>query len=130
MQQRSGVSTFPGRLIGSIALPMAIKVIDFIREKLVMNQGESPPEPPGEGAGTATEPFAHAFIIRIWLEAAPVAGQQAIWRGHITHVASGERRQVQSLCGVQGFLADYLQGMGVRPGLLSYFCRWFGCRAG
>lgn len=94
-----------------------------------MNQGESPPEPPGEGTGAATEPFAHAFVIRIWLEAAPVAGQQAIWRGHITHVASGERRQVQSLCGVQGFLADYLHGMGVRPGLLSYLCRWFGRRA-
>ena len=58
----------------------------------------------------------HSFVIRVWLEEEASEAQDAIWRGHITHIPSGERRYIQQLRDVNGFIAPYLEAMGVRLG--------------
>jgi hypothetical protein len=56
----------------------------------------------------------HSFIIKIWLEETAEGGDQAVWRGHITHVPSGERRYVQHTDEITAFIVPYLQSMGVK----------------
>jgi len=56
----------------------------------------------------------HSFIIKIWLEETVTETQPASWRGHITHVPSGERRYLKSLSEVPAFIEPYLQQMGVK----------------
>jgi hypothetical protein len=56
----------------------------------------------------------YSFIIKIWLEEEPAEAGQAIWRGHITHVPSGERRYIQRLNDIRIFILPYLQAMGVK----------------
>lgn len=87
--------------------------------------GRSPPHQPGDRPGQGLEPDTHSFVVKIWLEAAPTARQRLIWRGHVTHVGSGQRRSVKSLCEILTFLSIYLQKMGVRPGIFEQVCRWF-----
>lgn len=60
------------------------------------------------------EPSTHSFIVKIWLEEPARATRRARWRGHITHVQSGERRYLKNLAGVADFIAPYLEEMGVR----------------
>jgi hypothetical protein len=55
---------------------------------------------------------AETFVVRVWLEAADDDEQQATWRGHVTHVMSGERRYVQSLAVVVEFIEGYLGRLG------------------
>ena len=55
---------------------------------------------------------AETFVIRLWLEAADDDGQQTTWRGHVTHVMSGERQYVQSLRAVADFIDSYLGRLG------------------
>ena len=56
----------------------------------------------------------HSFIIKVWLEETAEEAGRATWRGHVTHVPSGERRYIQDLDKIQDFIAPYLEGMGVR----------------
>ena len=49
-----------------------------------------------------------AFVIRIWLE------DSLRWRGHITHVPSGERRYIEDLSEIDDFIWPYLEKMGVQ----------------
>jgi hypothetical protein len=54
------------------------------------------------------------FILKIWLEETLQESGRAIWRGHITHVPSGERRYVQCLDDIVAFIMFYLEAMGVK----------------
>ncbi len=56
----------------------------------------------------------HSFIIKIWLEEVADEADQAVWRGHITHVPSGERRYVKTLEDIATFIVPYLEAMGVK----------------
>jgi hypothetical protein len=56
----------------------------------------------------------HSFIVKIWLEEPAENHQKGSWRGHITHVPSGERRYLKSLGGIPAFIVPYLVSMGVR----------------
>jgi hypothetical protein len=58
-----------------------------------------------------------SFVIKIWLEEAAAEGTRATWRGHITHVPSGQRRYIQDLEGISAFVAPYLRQMGVNNDL-------------
>jgi hypothetical protein len=58
------------------------------------------------------EDKSHSFMIRIWLERTVEETGYAKWRGHITHVYSGERRYVENLNGITAFIATYLERMG------------------
>lgn len=66
----------------------------------------------------------HSFIIRVWLEETITEGGKAKWRGHITHVLSGERRYLQHLSTIPAFIMPYLERMGVRFSPLSRFLFW------
>ncbi len=62
------------------------------------------------------EEYTHSFIVKVWLEeTAPEAGQ-ATWRGHITHVPSGERRYLKELDDIKSFVTPYLESLGVEIG--------------
>ena len=56
----------------------------------------------------------YSFIIKIWLEEVAEEAGQAIWRGHITHVPSGERRYIRHLDDIRVFILPYLLAMGVK----------------
>jgi hypothetical protein len=60
----------------------------------------------------------HSFIVKVWLEETVEEAGRAKWRGHITHVRSGERRYLQRLSGIGDFIMPYLERMGVRAGIL------------
>jgi hypothetical protein len=68
-----------------------------------------------------------SFIIKIWLEEAAEEAGRATWRGHITHVPSGERRYVQDLEKVTAFIAPYLEKMGVKLGRRWSLRKWLKC---
>ncbi|OGO18771.1 MAG: hypothetical protein A2Z14_06370 [Chloroflexi bacterium RBG_16_48_8] len=55
----------------------------------------------------------HSFVIKIWLEVTPKETGRTSWRGHITHIPSGERRYVSSLFGILTFIIRYLKTMGL-----------------
>jgi hypothetical protein len=61
------------------------------------------------------EEYTHSFIIKIRLEETAEEAGRATWRGHITHVPSGERRYLKKLDEIMAFIRPYLQEMGVRP---------------
>jgi hypothetical protein len=71
----------------------------------------------------------HSFIVKIWLEETAEEAGQARWRGHITHVPSGERRYVQDLDEITAFIAPYLERMGVKVNLRERVRRWMKQRA-
>jgi hypothetical protein len=62
------------------------------------------------------EPHTHSFVVKIWLEEAATNRHGAAWRGHVTHVPSGERRYFEALSEMTNFLMPYLEGMGNKPG--------------
>lgn len=66
----------------------------------------------------------HSFIVKIWLEETAKEAQRVRWRGHITHVPSGQRRYLKNLDGVTAFIAPYLEEMGVKPGWPWRLRRW------
>jgi hypothetical protein len=65
-----------------------------------------------------------SFIIKIWLEETAEEAGRAVWRGHITHVPSGERRSLKNLQEILAFMAPYLEGMGVELGMLWRVRQW------
>lgn len=64
------------------------------------------------------EPETHSFIVKVWLEESVEKAGRAKWRGHITHVLSGERRYLQRLSAIGDFIMPYMERMGVRSGIL------------
>ena len=66
----------------------------------------------------------HSFIAKVWLEETVEEAGRAIWRGHVTHVPSGERRYLQNLDDITAFIAPYLEEMGVKLGLLWRVKQW------
>jgi hypothetical protein len=58
----------------------------------------------------------HAFVVKIWLE------EGLRWRGHITHIPSGERRYIEELGEIDDFILPYLEKMGVQPKTLERLC--------
>jgi hypothetical protein len=70
------------------------------------------------------EATSHPFIIRIWLEETAEEAGQAVWRGHITHVPTGERRYLHNLADISAFIMPYLQNMGVKLRLSDRVKQW------
>lgn len=48
----------------------------------------------------------HSFALRIWFERTSSARSEGEWRGHITDVASLERRYFRDMADLESFLAD------------------------
>ena len=57
------------------------------------------------------EASSHAFVVRVWAE----KGAASPWRGHVTHVQSGERRYFGEMKEVVAFIATYLTAPGDPP---------------
>jgi len=65
-----------------------------------------------------------SFVIKIWLEETVAESGRATWRGHITHVASGDRRYLQSLADIPALIAPYLQAMGITVDVEDELRQW------
>jgi hypothetical protein len=76
----------------------------------------------------SSEPRTHSFVVKIWLEETADETQHPVWRGHITHVASGQRRYVNSLAGISGYIAPYLAGWQIKLPLRERICLWWNRR--
>lgn len=50
----------------------------------------------------------HSFVVKLWLEEETTDQGGPLWRGHITHVPSGERSFFQNLGDIVIFIAQYL----------------------
>lgn len=70
------------------------------------------------------ETTSHPFLVRIWLEEVASDAHPATWRGHITHVPSGERRYLEDLDEIVAFMKPYLEEMGVQFRLPLRLKRW------
>lgn len=66
----------------------------------------------------------HSFIVKIWLEKTLEEVKHPIWRGHITHIPSGERRYFQKLGEMSAFIELYLSQMGVQMPRFQRLLRW------
>ena len=49
-----------------------------------------------------------SFIIRIWAERVAEDEATLHWRGHVTHVAEGQRHDIESLAELETFIARYI----------------------
>lgn len=58
---------------------------------------------------------AHSFIVKIWLEETTGRANRGMWRGHITHLVSGEQRYVKDLAELSAFVARCLKEWEPRP---------------
>jgi hypothetical protein len=71
------------------------------------------PKPPEESGQDASPEFSvHSFIVKVWLEE-DVTISDRIWRGHITHVPSGEKRYLKNLGEITAFIEPYLKATGI-----------------
>jgi len=70
----------------------------------------------------------HSFVIKIWLEVTPLETRRSSWRGHITHIPSGERRYVTNLFCILTFIMRYLKSMGIKFGRFWWVRDWFASR--
>ena len=70
------------------------------------------------------ESSTHSFVIKIWLEETVEETGRTVWRGHITHVSSGERRFIKNLSEIHLFVTPYLQEAGVKLGLRERLISW------
>lgn len=89
-----------------------------------MIEAEDGPEEKEDQSPLFIEPDTHSFVVKIWLE--ETAGEIAhpIWRGHITHVATGQRRYLDHLSVVMAFIAPYLARWNIRLPLWERVCLW------
>ena len=70
------------------------------------------------------EPDAQSFIVKVWVEERTEEGGRGTWRGHITHVPSGERRYLKNLDEIGDFIAPYLELMDLKLGVRWHMRSW------
>jgi hypothetical protein len=70
----------------------------------------------------------HSFVIKIWLEVTPAETRRYSWRGHITHIPSGERRYVANLFCILTFIMGYLKSIGIKFGRFWWVKDWLTSR--
>lgn len=54
-----------------------------------------------------------SFIVKIWIEETAAEAGRVLWRGHITHVPSGDRCYFQDFGAMLAFMKTRLQWLGV-----------------
>ena len=65
------------------------------------------------------ESSTNSFVVKVWLEEVEHHSDMPLWRGHITHIPSNDRRYVQDLESIAKFIASYLHDMGIEGEHLS-----------
>lgn len=66
-----------------------------------------------------------SLIIKIWIEETAEEAGRTIWRGHISHVPSGEQHYVKDLSDITGFIVPYLLALGVHRSWRWRLWQWF-----
>ena len=66
----------------------------------------------------------HSFVVKTWTDPEEPGVSSVRWHGQITHVETGRQRSVRELHQVTGFIASYLEAMGVDLGLRWRIARW------
>ena len=67
------------------------------------------------------EPDTQSFVVKVWLEETIEDEGRAKWRGHVTHVGTGERKYLERLSNIGAFIMPYLERSGVNFGLFRRF---------
>lgn len=67
----------------------------------------------------------HSFVVRVWREETTEPGDHVIWRGHITHVSTHQKRYLQDLEEIIFFMLPYLQQMGVEVSWTWRIWQWW-----
>jgi hypothetical protein len=89
-----------------------------------------------KASSTARTPDAdeqsQSFVVKVWIEEPALASRSATWRGHITHVPSGDRQYFSDLGAIVAFISPRLTALGVdfafRRRLWRLFTARFGVR--
>jgi hypothetical protein len=93
-----------------------------------MSEEEGGQQATEKEAPLSIEPENHSFVVKIWLEETVDETPHPVWRGHITHVVSGQRRYVNNLSGITTFVAPYLIGWHIRLPWRERICLWLNRR--
>lgn len=64
--------------------------------------------------GDLLDDGSHSFVVKIWLEETQGESGQAKWRGHVTHVLTGERIYFEKMGIIIDFIIPYLEEVGVK----------------
>lgn len=64
------------------------------------------------------------FVLKLWVEEVDEETGQVTWRGHITHVASGERRYINEIRNIVEFTALYLERARAEPRMDGRMSQW------
>ncbi len=70
------------------------------------------------------ESYSHSFVIKIWIEETADEAGESLWRGHVTHVPSGERRSIKELDEISLIITPYLEAMGVKSSYRQRLNNW------
>jgi hypothetical protein len=70
------------------------------------------------------ESACQSFIVKIWSEGTDGEGKNLRWRGHITHVPSGDRHYVNGLSEISNSIEAYLKSAGTTVAAKSWTRRW------
>jgi hypothetical protein len=76
--------------------------------------GMASEQPADDGDGQGLGPNTLIFVVRIWPEGPAARDGRTGWRGHITHVPSGERRHFLALDQLARVIGGYLAARGWR----------------
>lgn len=71
------------------------------------------------------EPDTHSFVVKIWFEKAGTDSHSLLWRGYITHVASGKRQYLTQLHSITDFVENYLPSVSRRTSFIRQLRRFF-----
>jgi hypothetical protein len=98
LRQTAGCYTSPT----AVGLKISGLSADRIADGVAMDGSES------EGSSLTV-----SFIVKLWLEEIVEETDQIVWRGHVTHVPSGDRRYFSALDEIAAIMAPYLAQAGV-----------------
>jgi len=62
-----------------------------------------------DDAMDVSENAVHSFVIRLWCEERDDDAPFGIWRGHLTHVPSRQRRYIRDLDEIVTIITEYLR---------------------
>lgn len=91
------VPGIPAFLPGGVVQVLPLEMIDGSRFAV-----------PRQNMDSLEETLAHTFITKLWVEEVADDSGLPLWRGHITHVPSGQRYPVRELKDITSFIQAFL----------------------
>ena len=100
----------------------ATRLIDMGDAKAVLSLTPERSENGTDGGRIAA--IIHSFIVKIWVEPESQQTGASRWHGHITHVATNERRYLKGLNDIGRFIPLYVADVGREAGVLGRIKQW------